>query len=145
MGNKIEILEEVDLKKIESIAEKYNMTIDELCKELGRKKDTNYFRKHVRYSADEILEIDKRAGKLNLSRNDYIRRCYMKALEDEYYRGMDIKELKKNTYAPECVRDIRVAVYINDMKIYNKLKEQAEKCSLPLSTFIRDISLRVEF
>lgn len=138
------LLEENDLKDISKIADKYSMSLKELGQLIIKGEEGNYIRKHIRFGADEITEIDRRAGELNMERNDYIRRCYLKALEDELYMNMDIKQLKKDTYKGTEVRNIRVAVYFKNPDEYTKLSAIAKKFSMQFSTLIRHFALCVK-
>ena len=141
MKNKI--INDADYDMITIIAKKYGMGVEDFGKLLSRKPDKD-LRHQIPFNADEIFFIDSKAGELNMTRSEYIRRCYMKAIKDKLYMNMDIKELKANTYGGQVVRDIRVSLSFNDAEDYKIMRKVAKDFSLQFSTLIRYFALSVE-
>lgn len=130
------------MKVIEDIAGRYNLSVKEFGKLLYANSESKYFRKQVRFGVDEIIEIDERAGRYNLSRSDYIRRCIEKELLNKSYLNISIKDLRKDTYKEG--RNIRTSIHFSDRKMYDEVAEIADRFSVRCSTIIRYFALNCE-
>lgn len=138
----IEILEE-DMASVKKIAEKYKISVKELGKVLSNQK-TNYTSKQIRFSEEEIVQIDKKIENLDINRSEYIMRCVNKALKEKYYMKMNIKELKIGTYKVDNIRNVRINIYFKNPQLCEDLEIIAKKFSLHVSTLIRTFALNVE-
>lgn len=140
---KTKILSKSDYDMICIMAKKYSMSVEDFGKLLSKKVDKN-IRHQIRFNANEIKLIDTKAGNLNMTRSEYCRRCYMKAIENKSYMSMNIRDLKENTYGGKIVRDIRVSLSFDDAEQYKEMRKIAKEFSLQFSTLIRYFALTIE-
>lgn len=137
-----EIIEEKDYNTLINMAKKYNMNVEDFGKLISKKVERD-IRHQIRFSPDEIEIVDSRAAKLDMTRSEYCRRCYMKVIDEKLYMNLDIKELKKDTYKSKVTRDIRVAISFDDAEQYKIMRKLAKDFSLQFSTLIRYFALTV--
>ena len=127
-----------DLKIIAEIAEKYDMTVVEFGRFIGKGKNEKGVRVHVRFSEDELSIIDKEASKVKLSRSKYCREAYNWFIDSGIYKNVNVKDLRED----KSDRSIRVNVMFPDAEEYKKMHKLAKGFSIPFSTLIRYCALR---
>lgn len=139
---KYEIINESDIDMIATMANKYNMSIEDFGKLLSKKD--KQIRHQIRFSEAEIKIVDENAEKLKMNRSEYCRRCYMKAIKNRLYENINISELRGNAYSGEVTRDIRVSVSFTDAEDYKLMRKTAKDLSLKFSTLLRYFALMIK-
>lgn len=133
------IISNNDYKDIKKIAEKNNLTMNELSNVIlneNQKKISHRF--HLKLSDEELKIIDNMANKYNLSRSKFIQNKFIK-----YYSNDLISKIKFDNYLSLKYNKNRKAVNIifTESNYYYKLKEISKKLSIPYTTILRYILL----
>lgn len=137
MATKVELKKE-DLEVIERMAEKYDITVQDLARSLLSRK---YPRLQILLTPEELQYIDDCADGLNLSRSMYCYLCFKKAVDDKLYENMNIIEIvKKGNHGR---RTQKVAVSFTELSDYNKMVKFAEDLGINFSSIIRYFSMNV--
>lgn len=137
------MIDEGDYEIIESIAAKYNLSVESFGKLISKKNEDN--RPTVRFTEQEMEIIDTRRAKFPMSRSEYCRRCFMKAIDDGSYRDIDIRAIKKDTYNKGTIaRTKRAAMTVNNENDFKKMLELCDKLGLQLAALVRYFALNVE-
>lgn len=130
-----------DMIIIENIAKKYNMTLKNLVKTISKKDVKENDQVAIRFAAEELKTLDKKARKKNMSRSRFCRYACHRII-NEYIRMDNIDFLSARGVYGEVKRDIKVCLLIPE-EDRKQIKEFTEKLSLPLTTFIRYCILKI--
>lgn len=131
------VIKKNDLKIIEDIAKKYDMSLVEFGRFIGKLKNEKGVRHHVRFSDDELTYVDKKAKDLNLSRSEYCFDAAKYFIQKEVYKKVDVKDLRE----ANGDRGKRVCVSFTNGKEYINMWQLAKGFSIPFSTLIRYCAL----
>jgi len=134
-------IDTADMIIIESIAKKYNMTLKNLAKVISKKDVNDNDQVAIRFAAEELKTLDKKARKKNMSRSRFCRYACHKVINE--HESMDnIDFLSARGVYGEVKRDIKVCLLIpaDERK---QIREFTDKLSLPLTTFIRYCILKI--
>lgn len=140
---KSSLINQSDYEMISIMAKKYNMSVEDFGRILSKKVEKD-IRHQIRFSTDEVKLIDARAEKLNMTRSEYCRRCYMKAIDEKLFADMNIRDLKTNMCSSQTARDVRVALSFDDAEKYKEMRKLAKDLSMHFSTLVRHFALTVE-
>ncbi len=135
-----EIIAKSDFEIIKKIAKNYNMSIEDFGRLISKKADKP-LRHHVRFSDEELKEVDKKAKALKLKRSKYCRLCYKKALEQELYKNINILDAAEKD---GTTRKNRVSISFDSAEEYKKMRELADKFSIHFSSLIRYFALNID-
>lgn len=128
-----------DLDIIETIAKKYNVTVQDIGRSLLSRK---YPRIQIMLTPEELTKIDENANRLNLSRSMYCYLCFRKAINDKIYEKMNIVDIVKK--GKNGIRTEKVAVSFSELGDYNKMMKFAEDMGVSFSSVVRYFSLNVD-
>lgn len=131
------IIDKKDLDLIEEIAEKYDMTLIEFGRFIGKGKNEKGVRCHVRFSVDELIKVDENANALNYSRSKYCQIAYQWFINNEIYKTTNVIDMRET----KSDRNMRVCVSFSNAKEYEKLRELSKGFSIPFSALIRYFAL----
>lgn len=137
------VIENEDLKVIETIAEKYCISVQELGRILSRKTGS-YPRLQILLNVEELHTIDRRAKKLNLSRAKYCRMCYRKALNEELYDNIDVLKVVSENQNGKLKREHRAVISFDNAKDYRMMKKLSDELGIPFSSLMRYFCLTVD-
>lgn len=129
-----------DLKVIEAIAEKYDMSLVEFGRFIGKLKNEKGIRSHVRFSEDELKYVDAKVKKNKLDRSKYCKIAYQYFMQSDVYKKIDIMDLREDK-EEKSVKGKRVCVSFADANEYLKMKNFAKGFSIPFATLIRYCAL----
>lgn len=137
-----QLLQVEDLKIIKKIADKYNLSLQELGRVLTR-KNGKYLRLQILLNIDEINLIDERAGALKLSRSKYCTLCYKKALKENLYDNIDILRVVGESENGKK-REHRAVISFDMTSDYLEMKKLSDDLGLPFSSLVRYFALNIE-
>lgn len=134
-------LNDEDINIIEEIADKYNLTMQELGRMMSR-KNGRYHRMQILFNSDEMNFIDRKTRELNISRSQYCRLCYRKALKEEIYKDIDILKVVGGSENNKQ-REYRAVISFDSSKDYLDVKKLAENLGVPVSSLMRYFALNI--
>lgn len=132
-----QVIDEKDINLIEEIAEKYDMTLIEFARFIGKGKNEKGVRYHVRFSVDELMKVDENANEMNYSRSKYCQIAYQWFINNEVYKSINVMDIRES----KSDRNMRVCVSFSDAKEYSELRKLAKGFSIPFSALIRYFAL----
>lgn len=145
--DKINIVQELisseDIKRLEEIAKKYNMSIIELGRVLAKSGNNKGFIFNVRFAADEIECIDKVAAEHGVSRAKFCELACKWYSSVYGYDKVDLTSLRRFR-EDGMKRDIRVNVNFRNKETYISLKEFSNSLSVDISAVIRYCALQYD-
>lgn len=142
-NDKDNVIDKSDLELIESMAEKYCITVQELGRILSRKTGS-YPRLQILLNVDELHNIDRKSKKLNLSRSRYCSMCYKKALKEKLYENIDVLQAMSDVKSGKMKRDHRAVISFDNAKDYREMKKLADDLGIPFSSLMRYFALTVK-
>lgn len=133
------MIKKEDIRIIEEIADKYEMTFDEFVSLLA-KKNKKYKRTQILFSDEEKEIVDSKAAELSLNRSSYCTLCFKKAIETEAYKNINIVDaLCRNTK-----RTHRATISYVGIEGYDQIEKTCKELGLPISTMIRYFALNID-
>lgn len=132
-----DLIDEKDMELIQKIAHKYDMSVAEFGRFLGKKNNEKGVRFQIRFSVEELEYVDKLADELEVSRSRYCQIAYRWFVENEIYKTMNILDFKES----EGEKNMRVSVSFNDAEEYKSLRKFAKEFSIPFSALLRYCAL----
>lgn len=144
--NNESVIEKEDMQVIESIANKYNISVTELGRILSRKNNECAKRFQILLTVDELHEVDKKAKSLDLSRTRYCSMCFKKGIDEELYKNINMVELtrRRNASKGEDIRSQKTPMYFADKDYYLLGKKIAKEMGVSFGSFVRWFALNVE-
>lgn len=135
------IIQKNDMEQLEKIAEKYDMSLKELCSLILKTQGENSaIRCNVRFSDEEIEKLDKAAAAGGYSRSNYCGNAFKSFIDSN--SSLDIIGLRKDRQT-EKKRTIRVCIYF-EKTLYNVLRKTAKEYGVPYSSLVRFLALNQE-
>ncbi len=135
-----DVIDASDLNAIKNIAQKYDMTLVEFGRLLGKSKNEKGVRFQIRFTIEESKKIDSLCERYHMARSKYCLMACRKYLENEKYKKiniLDVMESREN-------REMKVCVSFQHAEDYNKIRSIAKSLSVPFTTLIRYFALNAD-
>jgi hypothetical protein len=131
------VIDKKDLELIEKLAEKYDMSIVEFGRFLGKKSNEKGVRFQIRFSVDELAYVDEKSNMMDVSRSKYCQMAYQWFVENNIFKSMDISDFKES----DGKKSERVSVLFSDADQYKSMRKMASDFSIPFSALLRYCAL----
>lgn len=137
LNDSLNFIDTDDYQIIETMAQKYGMNVYDFGHLLSKKNDKVLLQ--IRFSEDELTELDRRAKEKKLARSKFCKLCFKKVLDENIYENLNYLQIIKD----EKEKTEKINIYFNAIEYKSMYKLSAE-LQIPFSTLMRYFSLNID-